>query len=205
MAHHSQEALGKFSYEVVPQLSSEDYFPMQWNAQPVLLAVLLWCAHQSLMAASSKWTLATIWGARTQIRHVICQSVTFTLWYSGELSKGMSGKVATIGGCREYTGAPYFASITCLRVSPEVLCSIMSSVMSCPWHLLVVTSNHHCYSRKNAFSWFQQTLLLLLHLLSWQQRCMLLFWAERCALVHWATKTVPCICFATIMQTSVLC
>ena len=29
----------------------------------------------------------------------------------------MSGKVATIGGCREYTGAPYFASITCLRVS----------------------------------------------------------------------------------------
>lgn len=37
--------------------------------------------------------------------------------HAGELSKGMSGKVATIGGCREYTGAPYFASITCLRVS----------------------------------------------------------------------------------------
>ena len=35
---------------------------------------------------------------------------------AGELSKGMSGKVATIGGCREYTGAPYFASMTCLRV-----------------------------------------------------------------------------------------
>ncbi|DBB02509.1 hypothetical protein WJX82_002911 [Trebouxia sp. C0006] len=59
MAHHSQEALGKFSYEVVPQLSSE-------------------------------------------------------------LSKGMSGKVATIGGCREYTGAPYFASITCLRVGADL-------------------------------------------------------------------------------------
>jgi len=28
MAHHSQEALGKFSYEVVPQLSSEDYLLM---------------------------------------------------------------------------------------------------------------------------------------------------------------------------------
>ena len=33
MAHHSQEALGKFSYEVVPQLSSEDYFPMKCSAE----------------------------------------------------------------------------------------------------------------------------------------------------------------------------
>ena len=40
-----------------------------------------------------------------------------TAMLPGELSKGMSGKVATIGGCREYTGAPYFASMTCLRVS----------------------------------------------------------------------------------------
>ena len=30
--------------------------------------------------------------------------------------KGQAGKVAVIGGCREYTGAPYFASISALKV-----------------------------------------------------------------------------------------
>ena len=43
---------------------------------------------------------------------------TWAAMLAGELSKGMSGKVATIGGCREYTGAPFFAAMTCLRVSP---------------------------------------------------------------------------------------
>lgn len=27
-----------------------------------------------------------------------------------------SGKIAVIGGCREYTGAPYFAAITALKI-----------------------------------------------------------------------------------------
>lgn len=31
--------------------------------------------------------------------------------------KGQAGKIGTIGGCREYTGAPYFASISALKVS----------------------------------------------------------------------------------------
>ena len=35
---------------------------------------------------------------------------------AGESVKGMSGALATIGGCREYTGAPFFASMTCLKV-----------------------------------------------------------------------------------------
>lgn len=30
--------------------------------------------------------------------------------------KGQAGKIAVIGGCREYTGAPYFASISALKV-----------------------------------------------------------------------------------------
>lgn len=29
--------------------------------------------------------------------------------------KGQAGKIGTIGGCREYTGAPYFASIAALK------------------------------------------------------------------------------------------
>ncbi len=31
--------------------------------------------------------------------------------------KGQAGKIGTIGGCREYTGAPFFASISALKVS----------------------------------------------------------------------------------------
>lgn len=30
--------------------------------------------------------------------------------------KGQSGKVGVMGGCREYTGAPYFAAMSALRV-----------------------------------------------------------------------------------------
>ena len=30
--------------------------------------------------------------------------------------KGQAGKIGTIGGCREYTGAPFFASISALKV-----------------------------------------------------------------------------------------
>ena len=30
--------------------------------------------------------------------------------------KGQAGKIAVIGGCREYTGAPYFAAISALKV-----------------------------------------------------------------------------------------
>ena len=30
--------------------------------------------------------------------------------------KGQAGTIATIGGCREYTGAPFFASISALKV-----------------------------------------------------------------------------------------
>lgn len=56
MAHHSQEALGKFSYEVVPQLSSEDSF------QHVLSVLLSCCAQQSLELKAPVFlsTLATI-------------------------------------------------------------------------------------------------------------------------------------------------
>lgn len=34
----------------------------------------------------------------------------------------ISGKIAVIGGCREYTGAPYFAAITALKI----VCAIVS-------------------------------------------------------------------------------
>lgn len=34
--------------------------------------------------------------------------------------KGLCGKVAVIGGCREYTGAPFFAAMTALRVGADL-------------------------------------------------------------------------------------
>ncbi|KAL6662325.1 hypothetical protein ACP70R_000184 [Stipagrostis hirtigluma subsp. patula] len=36
-------------------------------------------------------------------------------WY-----KGQAGKIAVIGGCREYTGAPYFAAISALKVGADL-------------------------------------------------------------------------------------
>ncbi|XP_013628186.1 PREDICTED: ATP-dependent (S)-NAD(P)H-hydrate dehydratase-like isoform X2 [Brassica oleracea var. oleracea] len=33
-----------------------------------------------------------------------------------ERHKGQAGKIAVIGGCREYTGAPYFAAISALKI-----------------------------------------------------------------------------------------
>ncbi|KAF4378869.1 hypothetical protein G4B88_008339 [Cannabis sativa] len=34
--------------------------------------------------------------------------------------KGQAGKIAVIGGCREYTGAPYFAAITALKIGADL-------------------------------------------------------------------------------------
>eukprot|EP01088_Endostelium_zonatum_P016053 TRINITY_DN417_c0_g2_i1.p1 TRINITY_DN417_c0_g2~~TRINITY_DN417_c0_g2_i1.p1 ORF type:complete len:343 (-),score=71.74 TRINITY_DN417_c0_g2_i1:299-1219(-) len=45
---------------------------------------------------------------------------------SSSLHKGSSGKIAIVGGCFEYTGAPYFAAMTGLRVGVDlshVFCS----------------------------------------------------------------------------------
>lgn len=34
--------------------------------------------------------------------------------------KGQAGKVAVIGGCREYTGAPYFAALSALKIGADL-------------------------------------------------------------------------------------
>lgn len=36
-----------------------------------------------------------------------------------ESYKGQSGKVGVMGGCMEYTGAPYFAAMSAMRVSVQ--------------------------------------------------------------------------------------
>jgi ATP-dependent NAD(P)H-hydrate dehydratase len=44
----------------------------------------------------------------------------------GHLHKGQSGKVAILGGARDYTGAPFFAAYTALRIGADlshVICS----------------------------------------------------------------------------------
>lgn len=39
------------------------------------------------------------------------------LAHAAEKSKGQAGIIGTIGGCREYTGAPFFASFSALKAS----------------------------------------------------------------------------------------
>lgn len=34
--------------------------------------------------------------------------------------KGVNGKIATIGGCLEYTGAPYYAAVSALRSGSDL-------------------------------------------------------------------------------------
>lgn len=34
--------------------------------------------------------------------------------------KGQAGKIAVIGGCREYTGAPYFSAISALKIGADL-------------------------------------------------------------------------------------
>ncbi|KAK1266261.1 ATP-dependent (S)-NAD(P)H-hydrate dehydratase [Acorus gramineus] len=40
--------------------------------------------------------------------------------YDPNRYKGQAGKIAVIGGCREYTGAPYFASISALKIGADL-------------------------------------------------------------------------------------
>lgn len=39
---------------------------------------------------------------------------------SYNLHKGQCGRIAVIGGCEEYTGAPYFAALTCLKLGADL-------------------------------------------------------------------------------------
>ena len=39
---------------------------------------------------------------------------------SDEKYKGQAGKVGVLGGCREYTGAPFFAAMAALRVGADL-------------------------------------------------------------------------------------
>ncbi|XP_078446709.1 pfkB-like carbohydrate kinase family protein isoform X2 [Wolffia australiana] len=49
-----------------------------------------------------------------------------------QLYKGQAGKIAVIGGCREYTGAPYFAAISALKiVTSSFLINIFSPEYEC--------------------------------------------------------------------------
>ena len=39
---------------------------------------------------------------------------------AGDKYKGQAGKIAVVGGCREYAGAPYFAAMSALRVGADI-------------------------------------------------------------------------------------
>jgi ATP-dependent NAD(P)H-hydrate dehydratase len=39
---------------------------------------------------------------------------------SDDKYKGQAGKIGVLGGCREYTGAPFFAAMSALRVGADL-------------------------------------------------------------------------------------
>lgn len=60
--------------------------------------------------------------------------LTFTKASIPELEgkrKGEAGKIAVVGGSIEYTGAPYFAAISALKVNINLLMSKESNVLYC--------------------------------------------------------------------------
>ncbi|RAL44287.1 hypothetical protein DM860_015647 [Cuscuta australis] len=48
----------------------------------------------------------------------VLRSITPNLIYTKH--KGQAGKIAVVGGCREYTGAPYFAAISALKIGADL-------------------------------------------------------------------------------------
>ncbi|KAK6130318.1 hypothetical protein DH2020_035938 [Rehmannia glutinosa] len=48
----------------------------------------------------------------------ILRSITPSL--DSSRHKGQAGKIAIVGGCREYTGAPYFAAISALKIGADL-------------------------------------------------------------------------------------
>lgn len=48
-----------------------------------------------------------------------CKTLLPTLSYN--LHKGQSGRIGVIGGCEEYTGAPYYAAISALRTGADLV------------------------------------------------------------------------------------
>jgi len=53
-------------------------------------------------------------------KHLIQQIKKFIPQLSFSVHKGESGKIGIIGGCREYTGAPYYAAISALKVGYDL-------------------------------------------------------------------------------------
>lgn len=67
---------------------------------------------------------------------------SFSLWSNLALCSSGTGKIAVIGGCREYTGAPYFSAISALKLVSPYHASLQSSVwpVSICLHLYIFTS-----------------------------------------------------------------
>lgn len=48
--------------------------------------------------------------------YILTNPPPFLLPPSASARKGDAGRVAVVGGCREYTGAPWFAAMAALKV-----------------------------------------------------------------------------------------
>lgn len=88
--------------------------------------------------------------------------------------KGQAGKIAVVGGCREYTGAPYFAAISALRIGADlshVFCTKDAApiIKSYSPELIVHPVLEESYSVKDEDKGFTATKVLS-EVMKWMER-----------------------------------
>nr|XP_043624432.1 ATP-dependent (S)-NAD(P)H-hydrate dehydratase [Erigeron canadensis] len=77
--------------------------------------------HSSISCNSSRMQTMMISGSPNSLEVdaiSILRSIAPTL--DSTKHKGQAGKVAVVGGCREYTGAPYFSAISALKIGADL-------------------------------------------------------------------------------------
>eukprot|EP00242_Pyramimonas_sp_CCMP2087_P011591 CAMPEP_0198221596 /NCGR_PEP_ID=MMETSP1445-20131203/84338_1 /TAXON_ID=36898 /ORGANISM="Pyramimonas sp., Strain CCMP2087" /LENGTH=353 /DNA_ID=CAMNT_0043899801 /DNA_START=233 /DNA_END=1294 /DNA_ORIENTATION=+ len=72
----------------------------------------------SHMGLSLSWKKEDIWSGRYEDLKDAVESLP--PFQSYDDSKGSSGKIGVVGGCLEYTGAPYFAAMSAMRVGADL-------------------------------------------------------------------------------------
>ncbi|XP_033868513.1 ATP-dependent (S)-NAD(P)H-hydrate dehydratase-like isoform X3 [Acipenser ruthenus] len=81
------------------------------------VAVMLFCLHEEVIerafSLSNLQTVRNMENILPLVRNIIPP-------LTSKKHKGQDGRVGIIGGCREYTGAPYFAAISALKVGADL-------------------------------------------------------------------------------------
>ncbi len=136
MPHQLDSKLLDKLQEVVPALSGEHWSSKVAMLHPQLeLLLVLWRTMQNTVALLLPRTLHSCADAQVVVHCVNSDAVL--CGPTGTNHKGQHGKVGVLGGCREYTGAPYFAAISAMKVRQP-----MHVAARCLCHVTALHSRH---------------------------------------------------------------